>query len=137
MWSIIWYLFQFDRECHQQQRSQGAEPSPVGQPHINISQVRFIFCSSSPQRRIPKLEIEKNLFFLTDSSTEKSLLWQPSEVCGIFVPEIFIILTVAPPKLCFTTKYLLFSLRSNNIGSKGAKYLAEALKMNQALVSLK
>lgn len=32
---------------------------------------------------------------------------------------------------------LLFSLRNNNIGSKGAKFLAEALKMNQVLISLK
>lgn len=40
-------------------------------------------------------------------------------------------------KLCFLTKYFWFSLRNNNIGSKGAKFLAEALKMNQALVSLK
>lgn len=44
---------------------------------------------------------------------------------------------MVPFKLCFITKYLWFSLRNNNIGSKGAKFLAEALKMNQALVSLK
>lgn len=30
-----------------------------------------------------------------------------------------------------------FSLRNNNIGSKGAKFLAEALKMNQVLTSIK
>lgn len=30
-----------------------------------------------------------------------------------------------------------FSLRNNNIGSKGARFLSEALKMNQVLVSVK
>lgn len=32
---------------------------------------------------------------------------------------------------------LQFSLRNNNIGYKGAKFLGEALKMNQVLVSIK
>ena len=31
----------------------------------------------------------------------------------------------------------LLSLRSNNIGAKGARFLADALKMNQVLVSIK
>lgn len=30
-----------------------------------------------------------------------------------------------------------FSLRNNNIGSKGARFMSEALKMNQVLVSVK
>lgn len=153
---------QFGRERHQQQRCQSPESSPLGEPDANFSQVRTVRClwlitaalsewSFTPWVHKRKLHLTwagvKILILIwllygqvcayLQVTEFRQLLWS---LTSHFTGRYF-----ATP--CFShelyltayhlTSCLSFSLRNNNIGSKGARFLAEALKMNQVLVSIK